>query len=134
MSRPAPVPARLIVAAALLAGCGSTNSTSPGGGGGGAPAGPAFNLMFAAKGASASFTFADSGSWAYHCSVHQGLGMVGTVNVRAAGADSDTVDVGVDGAGNPAAVFTPAAVTVKPGGTVRWINRSNMVNHTVTRP
>jgi plastocyanin len=102
---------------------------------GGMSTGPAFNLAFPAQGHSQSFTFADAGSWGYHCVAHQSLGMTGTVVVSAsATADSDTVAVGVNSLGAAAYAFTPATVTIKPGGHVRWINRSSMTMHTVTRP
>jgi plastocyanin len=120
----------------ILAGS-CSKSTSPygsGGGGSPAPGGPSFNLGFPATGASAQVTFTDAGTWPYHCAPHQGLGMTGTVVVNASGADSDTVAVGVNAVGAAAFVFTPATVTIKPGGHVRWINRSSMTNHTVTRP
>jgi plastocyanin len=120
--------------AVTLASCGSKSSTSPAGGGSGPPTGPTFNLVFTAQGASQSFTFPDAGSWGYHRNPHGSIGMTGTVVVSAAGADSDTVAVGVNGSGGAAFVFTPSTVTIKPGGHVRWINRSTMVNHTVTRP
>jgi len=124
----------LALATLTLGSCGSKSSTSPAGGGSGPPTGPTFNLVFTAQGASQSFTFTDAGSWGYHCNPHGSLGMTGTVVVSAAGADSDTVAVGVNGSGGAAFVFTPSTVTIKPGGHVRWINRSTMINHTVTRP
>ena len=117
----------------LLTGCGS-KTTSPASTGSPPPTGPTFDLVFPATGSSQSFTFTDAGSWGYHCNAHQSLGMTGTVVVSAAGADSDTVAIGVNGSGAAAFVFTPSTVTIKPGGHVRWINRSAMVNHTVTRP
>ena len=124
------VPALAIVAITLV-GCG-TKSTSPayGGGGGGTPTGPSFNLTFPATGSSQSVTFTDIGSWAYHCTPHQGMGMTGTVVVSAsASSDSATVTVGV-----PTNTFAPATVTIKPGGYVRWVNGSSVTIHTVTRP
>ena len=111
---------------------GCSKSTSPGGGGGGTPpAGPSFNFSFPAQGASAFFAFADAGTWGYHCIPHGGAGMTGTVIVSAAGADSALVDVSSAGG---ALSFSPSSVTIKPGGTVRWVNRSTMTIHTVTRP
>ena len=116
---------------ALVPACSkSTNPYSSGG----PPAGggTTFDLAFPAQGASRTFTFPDSGSFAYHCRAHQSQGMTGVVIVAAAGADSDTVAVGVTGGGAAALKYTPSSVTIRPGGTVRWINRSTMTNHTVT--
>ena len=112
-----------------IIGCGSDSSpTNPGGGGGG---GPTFDFHFPATGVSHSFTFTTAGTWAYHCTPHAGSGMTGTVVVNASSLnDSALVDVGP---GNTL-TFSPASVTIKPNGVVRWVNASSMVNHTVTRP
>lgn len=116
------------LALALIAGCGggSSKSTTPGGGGG-----PTFDLRFPATNASQQLAFTAAGSWDYHCTPHQGSGMTGTVVVDAGSAnDSALVTIGT---GNTL-TFTPSSVTIKPGGLVRWVNASNMTNHTVTRP
>ena len=121
------------IALALTApGCSKSTNPYPASGPGPGGGSTSFNFSFPATGVSQTYTFADSGTFGYHCIVHGGLGMTGTVIVSSAGADSDTVAVGVDGAGNPALRFTPSTVTVRPGGKVRWINRSTMTNHTVT--
>ena len=134
---------RLLLAPALalvaitLASCGSKTTSPAAGGSGGLPTGPSFNFAFPATGTSQSFAFADTGSWIYHCAAHgsQTGGMRGTVVVSAtATADSGTVVVGVNPGGTDALVFTPATVTIKPGGHVRWINGSAMTDHSVTRP
>lgn len=115
----------------VILGCGGGGGggpTTPGGGGG-----PTFDLRFPATGASQSFTFTPAGSWVYHCTPHgsQTSGMRGTVVVDAGSAiDSALVSVGESNT----LTFTPATVTIKPGGTVRWVNESSMTNHTVTRP
>ena len=67
-------------------------------------------------------TFANAGSFLYHCTVHPS--MTGTVTVAGGGADSVFVNI----AGN---AFAPQAATVKPGGYVRWKNNDG-VPHTVT--
>lgn len=127
------LPALAIVAIAFAGSPGCTKATTPTYGGTVAT-GPSFSLSFPAQGASQSLTFTDIGSWDYHCNPH-GPAMAGTVVVSAsASTDTDTVAVGVNASGVAALVFTPATVTIKPGGHVRWINRSSMVNHTVTRP
>ena len=114
----------------VLASCGGSSSTSPnpGGGGGG---GPSFDFSFPANGTSRSFAFADSGSWTYSCSPHGNCcGMTGTVVVTStASSDSALVQVGPSNELR----FSPDAVQVKPGGTVRWVNVSSASNHTVTR-
>jgi plastocyanin len=138
--RPLLVPASLflaLIAAIFIGACSSGGSSSPtypapGGGGGG---GTTFSLSFPATGSSQQFTFPTAGTFAYHCIPHGGSGMTGTVTVSAsASADSDTVAVGRDASYNQALSFKPNTTTIKPGGHVRWINRSSMVNHTVTSP
>ena len=135
------VPAALfcvLIAAIVIGACskggGGYGTTYPAPGGGGTTS---FNLAFPATGASQSYTFTTAGSFLYHCVPHgTGSGtMKGTVVVSAgATADSDTVAVGIDASNAPALAFKPSSVTIKPGGHVRWINRSSMVNHTMTYP
>jgi plastocyanin len=111
----------------VIIGCGGggSKSTNPGGGG------PSFNLTFPATGTSRSFTFPTDGSWAYHCTPHASSGMQGTVVVNSSSMnDSALVTVGPSNS----LTFSPATVTIKTGGTVRWVNASSMTNHTVTRP
>lgn len=122
----------VITIAIFLSSCGGgSSSTSPGTGGGGGGSGPSFDLSFPATGASRSFTFATAGTWNYQCSPHGNCcGMTGSVVVNA-GATEDSAVVTV-GPGNSLS-YSPATVTVKPGGTVRWVNASSATNHTVTR-
>lgn len=115
---------------AVILGCGGggSKSTNPGGGGG-----PSFNLTFPATGTSRSFTFTPAGSWVYYCAAHGSptSGMRGTVVVDMGSSnDSALVTVGPSNT----LTFSPASVTIKPGGSVRWVNASSMTNHTVTRP
>jgi len=113
-----------------IAGCSNSKSpTNPygGGGGGGNNSGPLALGPFAI-GQSASFTFANAGTFGYHCIVHQAMGMTGTVQVDSSGADSLVVQIGP---GN-GFTFGPASAHIKPGGYVRWVNVSNLAVHTVT--
>lgn len=115
----------------LIAGCGGGGGGGPTSPGGGGTPDPAFDLRFPATGASQSFTFAKDGTWDYVCTPHAGSGMEGTVVVNAGSAnDSALVTIGPSNT----LTFSPASVTIKTGGTVRWVNASNMTNHTVTRP
>lgn len=117
----------------LTAGCSSKDSSSP------APVagGPAFNLSFPGAGNTTTVgtqhivTFTEAGSWGYYCVPHQGSGMTGTV-VVSAGSSNDSAFVQVGAGGG--LVYSPASVTIKVGGTVRFANVSGMTNHTVTRP
>jgi len=117
-----------------LAACNNYSSpTSPYGGGGGgtsgggASGGTSFGLGPFALGQSAALTFANAGSFGYHCIPHQSMGMTGTVQVDASGADSAVVQIAATGFN-----FTPEVAHIKPGGRVRWVNASNLTIHTVT--
>ena len=131
-------PVRTLATVALLAllaiaSC-SKNPTSPygggssNGGGGGAGGGTVFNLGPFAVGQSLSFTFANAGTFGYHCIPHRAMGMVGEVLVDAQGADSALVQVAPGGGFS----FTPATAHIKAGGHVRWLNVSTLTIHTVT--
>src|SRR5439155_3895391 len=67
-------------------------------------------------GGSWTHVFADSGSFPYVCMRH--LSQKGSVVVAAGGADSATVQI------LNSTAFTPASVTIRPGGTVRWVDLS----------
>src|SRR5262249_33265526 len=67
--------------------------------------------------------FNTAGSFGYRCRIHSN--MTGTVNVTAAGGDSVPVAISDF-------KFTPAAVTVKTGGYVKWTNGGS--TRTVSRP
>ncbi len=110
----------------LILGCGSSGGggpTTPGGG-------LTIAFSFPAQGASRTQVFADAGTYDYRCSPHGGSGMTGRVSVAAASmVDSALVNVGSGGL-----LFNPSVVTIKPGGSVRWVNVSGLTNHTVTYP
>jgi len=118
----AAVLAVLVVAAFI--GCSKDKTTNPNPGGGGGGNTP-FNSGSFSSGQTFAHTFpnATTSPIGYHCTFHSP--MTGTVSVDAgAAADTDTVRT----VGNTA--FSPNAVTVKPGGTVIWINAGG--THTVT--
>lgn len=118
-----------IATSAILVSCGSKSSTNPAPPGGGTPV--TFNFTFPATGVSHEFFFpTTAASYAYHCTPHQGSGMTGTITVAASATlDSQVVQVGPGGT----LTFSPASVSIKPGGKIRWVNASAMTNHTVTR-
>lgn len=118
----------LLVALSLaLASCGSKDKpVSPGGGGGPTPPAP-FNFSFPRTGHSVQLAFPNAGVFGYRCTQHSGSGMTGGVTVNSSGLDSVVVGVGQGGL-----FFNPAAVTIKPGGNVRWVNVSTRSDHTVT--
>jgi len=128
--------AQALVAIALVgllgaAACSKSSSpTSPygGGGGGGGGGAPVLSLGPFGLSQSAKVVFANAGTFGYHCIPHQSMGMVGTVQVDAAGADSQLVQIGPTGLLS----FNPATAHIKPNGYVRWVNVSSFTIHTVT--
>jgi plastocyanin len=67
-------------------------------------------------------TFANAGTYPYHCVIH-GTGMAGTVVVAGGQPASASVSIGNN-------FYSPASVSVAPGGTVTWTNNGS--THTVT--
>jgi len=120
--------AGFVLVALLLASCGSNGGPSSPTGGSPVATPPApFSFAFPQTGHSEQLAFPNPGVFGYHCSKHGAMGMTGAVTVDSLGLDS--VVVGVGQGGN---VYSPAAVTIKPGGTVRWVNVSTRIDHTVT--
>jgi len=120
--------AAALVTFSIIAGCSgkSSSPTNPGGGGGGAGTSATIHSgIIAASGGSFSFTFPDSGTTNYHCSIHPA--MVGSVTATSTSANDSLV---VQIVSQTSSGFSPAAANVKPGGTVRWVNLHN-INHTV---
>ena len=72
-------------------------------------------------------TFANSGTYSYHCKLHTTASHRegGTVLVDAQGPESVFVSI-YQGA------FHPANATVRPNGQVRWQNFDDGTHHTVT--
>ena len=113
-----------IVALVFVVSCGSDNNNS--GGGGVQPRElDSGNMPPPSGGVNASYqhTFANAGTFNYHCQIH-GTGMAGQVIVVNGSADSSLVTIG------PGNAYNPSTTTVKPGGYVRWINVG--AAHTVT--
>lgn len=115
---------------AIVAGCSgkSSSPTSPGGGGGGGGGTSAtiHSGNIAANGGSFSFTFPDTGTTNYHCSLHAAM-QGNSITVTSTSAN-DSVVVQIVSSTTPG--FSPSAANVKPGGTVRWVNVHTMT-HTV---
>ena len=114
------------LAAPMLAGCGNGDSdygSNPNPGGT-----PVLNSGSIPTNGSFQHVFADSGSFPYHCTLHPCM-THGTVTVAAGAADSALVTILTPGGACPGG-YTPLGVSVKPGGSVRWVNQS--VTHTVT--
>lgn len=114
--------ALLALLTASVPGC-SKSSTNPGGGGGAAKEmdSPTIN-----QGGMYAHTFANVGTYPYHCKFHgaPGSGMSGTVVV----ANGQPASAAVSIINNS---FGPASVQVGPGGTVTWTS-SGSNSHTVT--
>lgn len=67
--------------------------------------------------------FPNASTVGYHCRFHASMGMTGTVTVAAGAADSAVVTAS-------GTSFAPAAVSIRPGGYVRWNVTTGQ--HTVT--
>ena len=112
------VPFAALLLVALVASCGD-KGTNPGGGGGGTlelnsgdlPAGRVF-----------VHTFATGGTFNYHCERHPSM----QAQVMVTGAN-DSAFVTINDFN-----FSPASVSVKAGGTIRWLNNPTAAVHTVT--
>jgi plastocyanin len=121
----------LLAVSMITLGCGKSSSpTSPysaggGGGGGVSMSDTPFDSGTLSAPASFDHVFPVAGTIGYHCNFHQSMGMVGTVVVAAGGAATATVT-----ASSSTFRFTPASVTIQPGGTVHWTISSG--THTVT--
>jgi plastocyanin len=76
---------------------------------------------------SAPITFATPGSYGYHCRFHETT-MNGTITVDP-GSSVATFNVSIVSSTAPG--YSPALVTIMPGGTVTWTNNHN-VDHTAT--
>jgi plastocyanin len=103
-----------VVAGSALSGCNGYNPpTSPSGGGGGGGGGTAFDSGTLNPPATYVRTFPTAGMVGYHCRFHVSMGMTGTVTVADGAADSAVVTAA-------GMTFTPASVSIKPGGYVHW--------------
>ncbi|MBI5709087.1 MAG: hypothetical protein HZC42_02120 [Candidatus Eisenbacteria bacterium] len=117
--------AGVLAAGAFVLGCSkSSNPTSPAGGGGGGAELGSGNIP---PGGVFQHTFAAAGTFPYHCTIH--AAMTGNQVVVSASASADSAFVQIVSMTAPG--FSPASVTIKPGGHVRWVN-AHTVPHTVT--
>lgn len=115
-----------LASAAFMYSCGSgTKSTAPGGGGGGAE----LNSGNVVNGQVFQHTFMTAGAFPYHCTIH--AAMTGNSVTVDASSANDSVAGGVSIVNSSTPGFSPSAVTIKPGGSVRWKNVSG-TTHTVT--
>lgn len=89
-----------------------------------APAGG--NIPKTGRGASVSRTFSTPGTYTYRCARHESKGKTGTVVVVGQQAPPATPPATPPPSGSTAVVttpgtsFSPATVTIAPGGTVQW--------------
>jgi plastocyanin len=114
-----PFAALLLVAlVALVASC-SDKGTNPGGGGGGTKELNSADIT--PGGGQFPHTFANVGTFPYHCIHHS---MTGSVQVVGGAAMSVAVTITDN-------QFSPSSVSVAPGGTVTWTNNGGSP-HTVT--
>jgi len=114
------ITATLVALLALTSSC-SDKPTNPGNGSGGVGTREldSGNLL---NGEQYMHTFANSGTFGYHCTIHPG--MTGSVTVVGGAAMAASVTI-------TDFQFTPSTVSVAPGGTVTWTN-NGATAHTVT--
>ena len=110
----------LIAMIALVASCGKDPVSPPGGGGG-----LELNSGTINGGGTYPHTFANAGTYNYHCNFHGGM----TGSVVVGGPGSPPMTAGVTMAGS---AFNPTPVAVAVGGTVTWTNNDGSTQHTVT--
>ena len=117
----------LVASLAILSGCSSksSNPSAPNNGGTGS-----LNLSLPPGGGSATQTFATAGNVPYKCAVHPGI-MFGDSVIVTASAAQESVVVTVVGVSTPG--FTPSTVSIKPGGSVRWINPTGMTHGVINQ-
>jgi plastocyanin len=109
-----------ILALALL-GCGGDDDT----GTNPPPPNPELDSPTLVGGAQFVHTFANAGTFPYHCDFH--AAMQGSITVAAGGDDSLVVHI----VNSSNLGFLPQTGTIKPGGYVRWHNMDT-ASHTVT--
>jgi len=114
--------AAALLVAVSVSGCGDDHSSDPK-----PPSTLELNSGNIPPGGVYQHTFANAGTFPYHCTLH--AAMTGNSVVVAAGATADSALVSIVSASSPG--FNPSSVTIKPGGRVRWINAHSMT-HTVT--
>jgi plastocyanin len=107
----------LILATATSCNSGKSNPTGP------ATAGTELDSGVLGPAAVYQHTFANAGSYAYHCIFH--TPMRGTVQVNAAATDS-IAHVSIT-----SSTTTFPGATIRPGGRVVWTNNTQL-DHTVT--
>ncbi len=114
----------VIVALAFISACSSKSSNpyNPGGGGG-----LELNSGNVPNAGVFVHTFMSAGNYPYHCTIHPA--MTGNSVTVSASSANDSAFVQITSSTAPG--FTPSAVTIKPGGNVRWLNVQGQP-HTVT--
>lgn len=121
--------AAFATALALASGCSNNDDTptGPGGGGGGGGTSASFDSGTMVNGASFSFTFPDSGVTNYRCGLHPAQ-MTGYTVWATPTSAVDSVVVNIISVAGGMSVND---VTIKTGGTVRWVNIDAGMNHSV---
>jgi plastocyanin len=123
-----PILGAALIALTLVASCGGGGG---GGGGGITNPPPGKELASPVMGAGATFThrFFNAGTFPYHCEIHPSMNGVSVVVSAAAPAADTSKTVSIIGMTSP--FYSPATVTIRPGGKVVWTN-NDAVSHTVT--
>ncbi len=117
-----------LAALPLVSSCGG----SGGGGGGGItnpPAGKELDSGNIGSGGTFTHRFFSAGTFPYHCAIHPSMNGVSVVVSAAAPAADTSKTVSIVGMTTP--FYSPATVTIRPGGKIVWTNNDS-ATHTVT--
>ncbi len=123
--------AAAIVVVAFIASCGGGKNSAYGVTSPPVTAPKELNSGSISPGAAYVHKFVNAGTYGYHCAFHAVMsGLKVIVDASAPAADT-VAAVSIIGTSAPPG-FSPASLTIRPGGTVTWTNNDGSMAHTVT--